>query len=354
MSRRLPLPNKTAWLLLVLGAALAAKAPAGESPPGTTAPLKPASQAGTTVMTAVKDSPELFLGQAKVYSKVDKLVITVGEIINYEIEVQAPKGYDVAIPPPGAQLGEFLIRDWKNPLPETKDDRVVKKFCFQITSYATGESSIPPVPVILVKNNKPVAEVLAEEIRVRVAPVSSAEEMEIKDIKPPLPAAFDYKPLLITGVVLALLIAIGIAVVLVVRRMRRPAVPLPEPLPEPEQLALQELAELESLGLLQKGEFKEYYTRLSEITRRYLGLRFVIYALEFTTTETMTALKDKWIEHAAWQMIGQFLTDCDLVKFAKFKPENKAQTEIMDRSRKIIQITRPSVKEEPARAAGAQ
>jgi len=354
MSRRLPLPGKKACALLVLGAALAAKAPAGESPAGTTTPLKPASQAGTTVMTAVKDSPELFLGQAKVYSKVDKLVITVGEIINYEMEVEVPQGYEVAIPPPGAQLGEFLIRKYEIPPPQKKGERAVQKFIFKITSYATGESSIPPVPVILLKNKNPVRAVLAEEIRVRVAPVSSAEEMEIKDIKPPLPAPFDYKPLLITGVVLALLIAIGIAAVLAVRRMRRPAMPLPEPLPEPEQLALQELAELESLGLLEKGEFKEYYARLSEIIRRYLGLRFVIYALEFTTTETMTALKDKWIEHAAWQMIGQFLTDCDLVKFARFKPENKAQTEIMGRSRKIIQITRPSVKEEPARAAGAR
>ena len=62
------------------------------------------------MVAAAPPQPVLFTGEAKVSSKVDKLVITVGEIITYEMAVEVPKGYDVAIPPHGAQLGEFLIR----------------------------------------------------------------------------------------------------------------------------------------------------------------------------------------------------------------------------------------------------
>jgi hypothetical protein len=317
--------------------------------------LSPAVQAGSISVAAAAPQPVLFTGEANVSSKVDKLVITVGEIITYEMDVEVPRGYEVASPPQGAQLGEFLIRSYEPPKTETKGDRAIVNFIFRITSYSTGESSIPAMPIILLKDKKPVRAVLTEEIRIRVAQVSDASDMEIKDVKPPVAAPFDYEPLMITGLVLLGLAAIIVSILLIRARMRRPAIAVPEPLPEPEVLALKELADLDALGLLQKGEVDLYYTKLSEIIRRYIGLRFLIYALEFTTSEIMAALKDKWLEHATYQAIGQHLEDCDLVKFAKYSPEKKAQYEIMEKSRKIIELTRPAPKEEPAaaKAAGA-
>jgi len=367
MSRRLPLPNSLPIALAILIAALAAevRAQAG-SGRGQTGPsarqagqqplLKPAPQAAATAAQPGLQEPELFLGQAKVLSKVDKLVITVGEIISYEMRVEIPQGYSAAIPPPGAQLGEFLIRNYEIPQPEQKAGKMIQKFVFKITAYTTGELSIPPVPVMIIKNQKPVRVILSEEIRIRIAPVTSASDMEIKDVKPPLPAPFNYRPLLILAAVLLGLAAIAVSALVIIPGMRRRKIEMPEPLPEPEELAMKELAELAGLGLLEKGEIDLYYTRLSEITRRYLGLRFLIYALEFTTTETMAALKNKWLEHAAYQLIHQFLAECDLVKFAKFRPEPKAQSEIMNQAKKIIKLTRPLPKEEPvpAKATGAR
>jgi len=344
MKRLLPLLNSLA-LWLALANTAAAQTPAAK--------LAPAPAQGATTLATLPAKPEPFLDEARVYSRVDKLVITVGELIDYQMEVDLPKGYEAAIPPPGAQLGEFLIRNYEIPAPEKITGRVKQKFIFKITAYATGESSIPPVPVIIMKDKQPAAMILAEEIRIRVAPVTSAEDLEIKDIKPPLPAPFNYRPLLISGAVIAGLLAIGIATFLLISRLRRPALEMPEPLPEPETLALKELADLDALGLLEKGQIELYYTRLNEIFRRYLGLRFGIYALEFTTTEIMNALKKQFLEHATFQAIQNFLEECDLVKFAKFIPESKAQREIMTQARKIIELTRPAPTAEtvPARAA---
>jgi len=356
MNRRLQILSSAAIFLLFAAVGQAQKPSLQAGATGAPPVLTPAVQAGATVAAAPSPPPMLFTSEARVSSKVDRLIITVGEIIDYQMEVEFPKGYAVAIPPPGAQLGEFLIRNYEFPQAEIKNDRMVQKFIFKITAYSTGELVIPRLPVIITKDKNPVRVILTEEIRVRVAPVTSAEDMEIKDVKPPLDAPFHYKPLLILGLVILGLITIGLSAMVLVRRLRRPQLEMPAPLPEPEVLAMKELSELEAQGLLEKGEVDLYYTKLSEIIRRYLGLRFLIYALEFTTGEIMEALKDKWLEHAAFQTVAQFLEECDLVKFARFQPEPKAQREILPKGKKIIELTRPAPAPEtsqPESAAGA-
>ena len=51
-----------------------------------------------------------------------------------------------------------------------------------------------------------------------------------------------------------------------------------------------ELEILKEEQLWQKGEVKIYYTRLTEILRKYLENRFRVYSLELTTDETLEAL----------------------------------------------------------------
>jgi len=350
MNRRFQLLSSAAIFLLFAAAGRAQKPSVQAGATAKTPMLTPAAQAGAAAPSPL---PMLFTSEARVSSKVDRLIITVGEVIDYRMEVEFPKGYAVAIPPPGAQLGEFLIRNYEFPTAEIKNERMVQKFIFKITAYSTGELVIPRLPVIITKDKNPVRVILAEEIRVRVAPVTSAEDMEIKDVKPPLDAPFHYKPLLVLGLVILGLATIGVSAAVIVRRLRRPRLEMPEPLPEPELLALRELSELDAQGLLEKGEVDLYYTRLSEIIRRYLGLRFLVYALEFTTGEIMEALKGKWLEHAAFQAVSQFLEECDLVKFARFQPETKAQREILPKAKKIIELTRPAAAPETAQPKSA-
>jgi len=51
----------------------------------------------------------------RVTTEIDRLVIRVGELIHYSLSIQAPPGSNVMMPPPGAQLGSFLIRDYSFP-----------------------------------------------------------------------------------------------------------------------------------------------------------------------------------------------------------------------------------------------
>jgi hypothetical protein len=93
--------------------------------------------------------------------------------------------------------------------------------------------------------------------------------------------------------------------------------------PDPAHvIAFRDLEKLRDKKLWQKGEIKQYYTRLTEIIRQYLENRFVIYSLELTTSETLDALvRTGFKKDGSYAKLKSILTGADLVKFAKYKPE---------------------------------
>ena len=83
---------------------------------------------------------------------------------------------------------------------------------------------------------------------------------------------------------------------------------------------LEELDNLYSKKYLENNKFKLYFTRLSEIFRGYLEVRFHLNALELTSSELKyelekLKLKEDWVNN--------FLRTGDLVKFAKATPDVK-------------------------------
>ena len=75
------------------------------------------------------------------------------------------------------------------------------------------------------------------------------------------------------------------------------------------------------MGLIERGDYKTYYTLLSDNLRRHLEENLRIDAMEQTTTEISMALKMNDIEGGIAREIGSFLAAADLVKFARFTPD---------------------------------
>ena len=93
--------------------------------------------------------------------------------------------------------------------------------------------------------------------------------------------------------------------------------------PDPAHvIAFRQLKALKEDKLSEKGEIKGYYTRLTEIVRIYLENRFSIYSMELTTVETLAELrKTGFKEDESYRKLRTVLTGADLVKFAKYNPE---------------------------------
>jgi hypothetical protein len=92
--------------------------------------------------------------------------------------------------------------------------------------------------------------------------------------------------------------------------------------PEPAHvIAFRELDRLKSEKIWTKGEVKQYYTRLTEITRRYIERQYDIPAMESTTEEILDAFRRTNREDSLLdEMLKDLLELADLVKFAREDP----------------------------------
>ncbi|MCD6332136.1 MAG: hypothetical protein J7L89_02575 [Bacteroidales bacterium] len=155
----------------------------------------------------------------------------------------------------------------------------------------------------------------------------------ITDIKMPYDIPFGFRDLW-PYLLIVLLIGLGIALFLYMRNKRKTA-------PEPEKKfippampahvwALQELDKLAEEKLWQKEKIKLYYSRLTDILRRYLELRFSVPAMEKTTFEIILDLRKRMPFSTEWiDQMQQHLQQADMVKFAKWKPEPADHEEIL-------------------------
>ena len=93
------------------------------------------------------------------------------------------------------------------------------------------------------------------------------------------------------------------------------------------------------MGLAQQGRLRQYYSLVSEAVRRYLERRFRILAMESPSSFTMHELRRKEITPEALGLVGALLEETDLVKFAKFTPEQDSAGSLLDRSRQLVRLT---------------
>jgi len=124
-------------------------------------------------------------------------------------------------------------------------------------------------------------------------------------------------------------------------RHREKAPPKPVVVPRrytPRELALKELDELEALKLVEKGQFRKYYFRLSEILRHFLQDEIRLPAVDATTEEIRPHLKtSKYLTEDEIRRVDRMLVDMDLVKFAKFVPSPEEIGKLRQELRGFIQ-----------------
>lgn len=148
----------------------------------------------------------------------------------------------------------------------------------------------------------------------------------IRDIKPPVYFPANYSFLFFFAVTLGILLLVFLARFLIKNRknlscdnqyQKRSA----------HETAYHALKELKSRDFPRLGFVKEYYFRLSGIIRHYLEDRFFLKAPEMTTEEFLYSMRESNILSGRQKnIIKDFLSHCDMVKFAKYAPgENEIE-----------------------------
>ncbi|MEW6095702.1 MAG: BatD family protein [bacterium] len=281
-----------------------------------------------------------------VESKVDKAIITVGELIKYTLIIEKDDNVQVKLPGPGANLGSFEIRDYKKiEKQKTQKGKLLLQTEYIITTYDTGEYKIPPITIEYSLPDKQTKKIHSQEIKIEVKPTMPQDAKDIKDIKPPVDIKLDLSKYLWILLVIFLILLVGIIGIMYWNKRKK--LPLEEELEDirpPHEIAYEALSKIELSDLLAQGLIKEYYIQVSEVIRQYIESRYKISALESTTQELIAEIKISKMEEGHIELIQNFLEECDLVKFAKYIPHQNEITKIIESAKEIVDKTKVSEK----------
>lgn len=299
----IPLPRLTCILLLFL--ALAATSQAGPIQE-TDGPAPPTWSPGSSI-TLDDRGTELRLETA---APGVGLPIVLRLEITTEPDARPPI---IRWPQADAELGQFeVIGARRRNQATAPGDPLASSWALR--TFATGEVELPAFGIGV---DQRILDVPARTIVVSSIAGADTDPSAHRDITGPVdldispPGA--WIPFVIGGMLL-----LG-AVAALVWWFRRPR-PIPPPVPA-DSWALERLQELETRGHLPAGRIHRFYVELTDITRRFIELRYRIAAPERTTPEfVLEATRHPEIDAEHARILGNLLRAADMVKFAGDRP----------------------------------
>jgi hypothetical protein len=303
-------------------------------------------------------------GPVDVKVRVNKKQITLADTFTVELEATAQDGYEVTMPKAETLMNDFGLRDWRDEGKRLDEKgRVVRTVSVELDPFVSGEPNIPALEFTFHKTaasdpNEAAKTytVRTEPIEVKVISLSKDPNLikDIADIEPVMDMPRQYGPLWWwMGGCAAVAIAVGAYLVLRKKNGKGfAAVMTPA-----HEVAYQRLRELVAQDLVAQGMIKEFYERISNILRHYIEDRFDLRAPERTTEEFLFELgSSNALESPDKERLKEFMTHCDLVKFAKFQPEAAQIQRTFDLVKEFIEKTRSDLKviEQPQTAAAEE
>lgn len=282
-------------------------------------------------------------GPATVHVRLDKTKMSIADTVLLQFEATLQPGYKIEMPKVDKVLENFGIVDWDD-LGEKLDakNNVVTTFQYKLEPFLSGNYEIPAFTFEFHDANDPAAkhELTSEPIAVEVTSLLGDQraKLVIEDIEGvvemPKPAHRWW---------LWILVALGVvaapATWLLLRRQRsRRVVRI---FKSAHEVAYLRLRALVAANLIEQGQLKEFYEEISGILRHYIEDRFDLHAPERTTEEFLSELRfTEVLAPADKQVLEDFLTHCDLVKFAKHEPTTEQIQQTFDLVKNFIERTK--------------
>jgi hypothetical protein len=240
--------------------------------------------------------------------------------------------------PDSLSLEPFEVLDVRSQPVATEAGRARSVWMITLAAFELGVLEIPSVRVEVVASDATIETLETDPYGVEVVSVGIDDSGDLRDIRGPMRIPIGTWQLLL-WVLLPLLLATLLYVL--ARRLRprgeevgHPA--LGELRRPPHEVALEALAALEASPLLTSGKVKEYHIAASDILRTYVEERFRVEALEMTTREVLLGLADSGADASFMVGLRTFLEACDLVKFAKVRPDADTSRAALELGRRIV------------------
>ena len=301
-----------------------------------------------TQTTAFEIDNDYQRGPLTVHVRIDKNKLTIAETILLEFEAAVTPDFKVNMPKVDKVLENFGIIDWEN-LGDKLDENnnVISTYQYRLEPFLSGSFQIPAFTFEFfdindAENKK--HELTTEPVEIEVTSLLGEQRANlqiaaIEDVlEMPEKPSYWWVGLLGTAGVAAILY-----LCLYLRRKRvKELIRIFKPAHE---IAYDRLRKLVAQDLVNAGKFKEFYECISDILRHYIEHRFNLKAPERTTEEFLTELSSADIlPQSDQQRLAEFLTHCDLVKFAKHTPTSEQIQTTFNLVKDFIETTKSDEK----------
>lgn len=287
---------------------------------------------------------EMYSQYVEIRAKLDTNQVLIGDQFNLNLFISQPPGIEVRFPEITDSLaGKIEVLRQYDTDTLRIDNRLELSRNILLTCFDSGIYEIPPLPFAISSDDwndslfsNPIF------LAVNTVPLDSM----IRDIKQPIQV-----PVSFAEIYPYILIILGLAgliyfIVYLIRKRKRkePVFSISKPQEPAHVIALRELDELREAKLWQRNEYKQYYTRLTEIIRNYIERRFGIPAMEQTTYDILYSWKNQgYNDQNLYDILKQLLNLADLVKFAKEKPLPSDNEINLDHAYVFVRNTKPVI-----------
>lgn len=279
--------------------------------------------------------------------QMDSSQILMGNQTALIIDIVAPENAPIEVGIDKNQLPkEIEIAGWaEGDTTSLGNGMVEMRRALILQSFDSGAYTLPPVLVV----NGPDT-VRSNQLALKVVPVDVSH---LEDIHPIAGAMeyesrwWDFFPDWLTDYWMWMLAAIVIiiggicAYLILTKKVNVNIMPQKRRLP-PDEIAINRLNALRQDGLWERGQEKEYYTRLTDILRDYLAERFGINAMEMTSTQIIRSLNNNEETRQSNEHMKKILEVADFVKFARVRPLPDDNVQAFNRAMKFVEETRPA------------
>ena len=267
--------------------------------------------------------------------------ITIGDPVQLRLRIEANEDLHIYLEPIDRGEHEHLevdkpqVERIKSESPPT--GKAHYEVIYPLRAFAIGKHPLPPIPIKYTDPDGTSGSVQTPAYLFEVRSVKPSGATEIKGIKGPWSVPPNW--LLYILAAFLVIVAIGAIIFVYLCKRAKPTDLQPEVLPQrqPHEIAYEQLNRIEGMNWVAQGEMKVYHTEISHVIRQYIAARYHIPALELTTQELLDRLQSEDIPK---ELIRQFFTNCDLVKFARYSSTKPEAHERMEEARRIVDETK--------------
>jgi hypothetical protein len=277
--------------------------------------------------------------------------VRVGEPFVYELTLTHPKDHRYELTPP-TDLGDFeLLQQTRQR--QDGSDSATTTFGLKLSAFGMDQLTLPDLTFDVTTPEGARRFTLpgrTVQVVSTLPPDADDKGAGLYDYQPPTEVAVRSWRLLwiLAGLAAAALLAWAL-----IRWLRRPraAREVVKPLLPLDVRTRQALDALKADDLPTRGHVKDFYFRLSEIVRGYLGERYGFDALECTSGELLTSLRQRPTPGLPEDKLMRFVSESDLVKYAKAESSPDACREALSFGYELLEKTWVPPQPLPADAA---